>query len=120
MIERSGPGWKLLIFTGDQPLDIFNDNVDVEVRLSDGTRWGATFFTLKCIATMMEEYGQTGKAAGGLYFWYADLVVVRDLAPRTIEECVTAMLGSGDLPQAFERLDNDVVDDLIPDKPATT
>jgi hypothetical protein len=32
MIERSGPGWTLIIFTGNQTLDIFNDNVDIEVH----------------------------------------------------------------------------------------
>jgi len=105
MIELEGSGWTLKIFTGEQPIDIANDNLDIEVRLADGTRHGATFFTLANIASLMKKYRETGEGGSGMYFWCSDLVVVRDLAPATIKTCVEEMIEAGELTQAFHHLE---------------
>ncbi|MEV0117365.1 hypothetical protein AB0H77_29720 [Streptomyces sp. NPDC050844] len=52
------------------------ENVDVELRLPDGTRWSATFMTLREIAEVMDRRKQTGECAGGAFFQCPDLVIV--------------------------------------------
>lgn len=106
-IRKQLPGWELIIFTGEQPIDVSNDSLDVEVVFSDGRRYGATFCTLANIASLMQKYRETGECGEGLYYWCADLVIARDLAPSTIQTCVEDLMHSGELSQAFLRLADD-------------
>jgi len=55
----------------------------------------------------MESYKASGECGGGMYYWCSDLVIVRDVAPTTIEACVEAMIASDELRQAFKRLSDD-------------
>jgi hypothetical protein len=65
-----------VIFGGDQPLCRMNDNVDVEVRLSDGSRWSGTFFTIRNVRALFTKNRATGECANGLYLWAADMILV--------------------------------------------
>ncbi|WP_208608492.1 hypothetical protein [Amycolatopsis pretoriensis] len=40
------------------------ENVDVEVRLPDGSRWSATIFTLAEVERLMSEWVETGEYGG--------------------------------------------------------
>jgi hypothetical protein len=44
------------------------DNVDVDVRLADGSRWGATIFTLAEVARLLDSCSHTGEALSGAGF----------------------------------------------------
>ncbi|MCX4672326.1 hypothetical protein OG453_37635 [Streptomyces sp. NBC_01381] len=63
-----------MLGTDDRAEDV--ENVDVELCLPDGTRWSATFMTLREIAEVMERWKQTGECAGGAFFQCPDLVIV--------------------------------------------
>jgi hypothetical protein len=43
-------------------------NVDVELRLADGSRWSATVFTLAEVDRVMRSWEASGEALGGRYF----------------------------------------------------
>src|SRR5262245_41929366 len=106
MIVRTHPGWELTIYTGPDPYDIDNGNVDVEVELADGRRFGATFFTLRNIQKQMEQDRAAGTCGGGQYFSCRDLVVVRNVAPSTIEGAVESMIREGTIEGVFLPLDD--------------
>lgn len=99
------PAYRVEVFAGSGPTDPADDNVDVEVTFEDGRRYGATCFTLRNIARLMENYVATGECAGGLYFWCVDLVVIRDVSQPSIEKCVAHLVAEGDLDRVFARLD---------------
>ncbi len=87
-----------------RPWDVADDNVDVEVCLSDGSVYGATFFTLGNLESRFEKNSRTNEYAGGLYLWAADMIVVRTLTQDAIERTVRDLLSQGDLESAFSLL----------------
>ncbi|MEV4671055.1 hypothetical protein AB0K34_05310 [Actinomadura sp. NPDC049382] len=72
----------------DEPDSV--ENVDVEVTFSDGTRWGATFLTVREIERIMDRWRMSGEGQNGTVFRCPDLVIVRDGGVRAI----TAVLES--------------------------
>jgi hypothetical protein len=99
------PGYTILIFQGAEELDLDDDNVDVEVRLDDGRRWGATFFTLRNIKTLLSRYEFTGDCRRGLYLTVPYMVIVRELTHESIIASVEDLKAENQLEQVFERLD---------------
>ena len=57
-IQRNN--YKLTIYTGIDPLDPDNANVDVQVTFPNGESFSAVFFTLQNIDTLMKDYEKTG------------------------------------------------------------
>ena len=70
-------------------------NVDVEVVLSDGSRWGATLVTLAEVHRMM---------ARSAYFWCPETVIVRDPGVAGMTAVITGLLRKDDLRHVFRRL----------------
>lgn len=65
-------------------------NVDAELRLSDGTRWSATFMTLEEISRVMERWKETGENFGGAFFQCSDLVIIPE---GGVEAMVNSFMG---------------------------
>ncbi|MGW2095248.1 hypothetical protein [Promicromonospora sukumoe] len=42
-------------------------NADVELTVSDGTRWAATVLTLGEVARLMDSYQESGECQSGAY-----------------------------------------------------
>lgn len=84
-----------------QPRSNTDENIDVEVTLSGGERFTATFTTLKNIAAIMEGYRKSGECLAGKYFWASELIVVDDLNLESIRKVVADLLKSGELFRAF-------------------
>jgi hypothetical protein len=80
-------------------------NVDAEVRLSDGSRWSATVFTLVEVARLMGSWSDTGEAQGGRYFYCSDGLIVRDPGLQAMTEAIAGLIDSGEFDQVFQRLD---------------
>ena len=97
--------YSIRIGNGRQDLDPDNDNVDVEVRFTDGGRYAATFFTVKNLRALMHRYAESGECADGLYVWAADMIVVARLTPSTIRAVVDDLLKSGEFNDAFASLE---------------
>jgi len=53
---------------GENVIDPTDDNVDVLVFTEDGSRYSATFFTLKNIETLMNKWRKSGECGNGSYF----------------------------------------------------
>ena len=87
-------------------VDALDNNIDVFVEFSDGSRYTATFFTLHNLNTLMREYELTGECAGGLYIWASDMIVVRELSPASIEQCVASLIENHEFEGAFTRLED--------------
>ena len=82
--------------------DLKNDNVDIEVKLSNGKRYGATFFTLTNIQYIFEKYKSTGECLNGLYFWSSNMIVVEKLTLEVIDLTVRDLLNNGEFFSIFE------------------
>lgn len=95
------PDYEIWILEGVDPLCPEDDNVDVYVRFPDGAKFGATFFTLQNVDTLMSTWSRTGECSG-LYFWCTDPIIVRRLTIETIREVVQDLYRTGDLRKAFK------------------
>ncbi|MFJ4412253.1 hypothetical protein [Streptomyces sp. NPDC088910] len=82
-------------------------NVDVEVRLTDGSRWSATVFTVAEVQRLMERWAQTGEEAGGRYFWCSDGLIVREAGIANMTEAISGVLDEGDFEQILQRLEDE-------------
>jgi len=89
---------------GAQVWDPVKDNVDVEVTLADGSRFGATFFTLTNVQRLFEKNRTTGECKAGLYLWAAQMILVERLTIEVIRTTVEDLLGSGEFHVAFRSL----------------
>ncbi|ANN18503.1 hypothetical protein SD37_24665 [Amycolatopsis orientalis] len=88
----------------DEELDQVN-NVDVEVRLPDGSRWSATVFTVAEVERLMARWAETGEHSGGKYFWCSDGLVVRDPGVDNFVRVLAAIHEEGQLTTILNRLD---------------
>jgi hypothetical protein len=93
--------YDLVIMAGDQPLDRMNDNVDVEVRLSDGSRWSSTFFTINNVKALFAKNRATDECANGLYLWASDMILVERLDESVIRMTIDDLTLSGEFHAAF-------------------
>jgi hypothetical protein len=91
---------------GTQVWDPSTDNVDVEVTLAEGGRFGATFFTLESVHRLFQKNRVTGECAGGLYLWAADMILVDLLTTEVIQKTVEDLLATGEFFSAFSRFDD--------------
>ncbi|NLF06202.1 MAG: hypothetical protein GX593_14560 [Actinomycetales bacterium] len=82
-------------------------NVDVEIRLLDGSRWSATIFSLAEVDRLMKVWEGTGEAAGGRCFWSPDGLIVREPGIRVMVDVITDLLASGEFDGAFHRLSDE-------------
>jgi hypothetical protein len=91
---------------GPQIWDPSTDNVDIEITLEDGGRFGATFFTLENVKRLFEKNRATGECSGGTYLWAADMILVKDLTMDVIRTTVHDLLDSGEFYSAFSKFDD--------------
>lgn len=99
--EQSATFYQLHLVEGEGGLDPLDDNVDVEVRFSNGTRYTATFFTLENIRRLLHRYEKSGECCQGLYFWAADIIIVRDLRRESLEETIDDLIATGEFYSVF-------------------
>lgn len=90
----------------DDDLDLVC-NVDLEVRLLDGSRWSATVFTVAEVARLMETWAGSDEALGGRYFWCSDGLIVREPGVSNMTDVIAGLLDSGEFTQILLRLDGD-------------
>src|ERR1051326_5653177 len=97
-----GPGYRIGVIEGVDDLDPLDDNVDLEVLFDNGRGYGATFFTVENVRTLMEKDAET-RGYEEPYVWAPYMVIVRDHRPETIAETVAAFIREEKLDQAFVR-----------------
>lgn len=89
----------------DEVADPLNDNADVIVTLTDGSRWIGTAFTLANVQEIMKRHERSGESAGGRYFWAPDMLIVRELTEEALELTVADLIRDECLHVAFSRYD---------------
>lgn len=88
-----------LVGGGENPGEV--DNVDVEVRYPDGSRWSATMVTLDEVDRIMHRWERTGECADGSYFVVPDGLIVREPGVRKMAAVLIALHDSGELKSAL-------------------
>jgi hypothetical protein len=86
----------ILVFSAKPLEDVTDDNVDIEVRLLDGTRWSATVFTVDNLRSLMAKWRSTGECSGR-YVSAADMIVVERLSDSGLRELVDELVAEGTL-----------------------
>jgi hypothetical protein len=82
-------------------------NVDVEVRLADGSRWSVTVFTVAEIQRLMESWSRSREAMGGRYFLCSDGLSVRDPGIESMAQVIAGLFHSGEFAEILQRLDDE-------------
>lgn len=77
------------------------ENVDVFVRLADGSEWTATVFTLAEVRRLMDRWALSGEAQAGTYFWCWDGLIVRDAGVASVVEVLAGLVASGEVRKVF-------------------
>ncbi|MFE3900620.1 hypothetical protein ACFXPY_09700 [Streptomyces sp. NPDC059153] len=90
----------------DEDLDLVC-NVDVEVRLMDGSRWSATVFTVAEVTRLMEAWAGSGEALGGRYFSCSDGLIVRDPGIDSMAHVIAGLIENDEFSETFKRLSDD-------------
>jgi hypothetical protein len=88
------------------------ENVDAMVTLLDGTRWSATFMSLREIQRIMDRWRSTGECDGGAYFQCYDLVIIRDAGIPAMMRTLEHALSTGGPHTLLTRLDDSTDDDI--------
>ena len=80
----------------------FNDNVDVEVEFKNGLKYHATFFTLKNIEEIMNNYKNTRECLSGKYFWSSQMIIIEKLEPDLIISAIEDLIKSDEFEFVFK------------------
>ena len=94
--EKNGP-----IIGGELPS---NDNTDVVVKLEDGKKYWATFFTYQNIEFLTKKNREYGENLSGKYFWSRNMILIDEINRNLIEEVVEEMLNESCFDSAFEEI----------------
>jgi hypothetical protein len=73
------------------------ENVDVFVRLADGSEWTATVFTLAEVHRLMDRWAVSGEALGGKYFWCWDALFIRNAGVAAIVDVLAGLVASNEV-----------------------
>ena len=102
-VESDGFEASFLLSADEHPADACN--VDVEIRLDDGSRWGATVFTIDEVRRLMDRWATNGEAQSGRYFACPDGLIVREPGVDAMVAVIAGLLASGGLGSVLQRLD---------------
>jgi len=89
--------YKIMFPAPYQVLDIYNDNLDINIVLENGEVYFGTLFTLKNIQYLMESDSD-------IYFWSTDMLIMKDLSYESISIVVKKLLDDGILKQVFSKI----------------
>jgi hypothetical protein len=81
-------------------------NVDVFVRLPDGSQWSATVCTVAEVARLMDRWRGTGEALNGGYYWCSDGLIVREPGVSAMVGVIAGLLESGVFNEVMSRIDD--------------
>ncbi|MBI3688884.1 MAG: hypothetical protein HY241_16375 [Actinobacteria bacterium] len=82
-----------LMGEGDDPATI--ENVDAELTLEDGTRWSATFLTLREVGEILDRWKDSGEFLSGGYLRIPDLIVTREAGLTVMAAALRDLLEKG-------------------------
>lgn len=89
--------FKIIIPAGYTVQNTENDNIDVNIVLSNGQVYYGTLFTILNIQSLMKQQND-------LYFWAEDMIIVRDLKKETIKNAVFKIIDDELLEVSFSKI----------------
>jgi hypothetical protein len=98
------PRYKLRVLEGVRRVDREDDNVDVEVEFEDGSKYAATFFSVRNLQSLLDRYAETGDCLNGLYVWSKNMIILRELTRQHIALTVSDLVNTGEFANAFEKI----------------
>ena len=78
-----------------------DDNTDVIVTFSGGSKWVATFFSYDNIKTISSKNQKTGECLSGRFFWATDMILIDRVTRERIEEVIIHLIDEGDFTDIF-------------------
>jgi hypothetical protein len=96
----------IVVFTAEPLEDVTDDNVDIEVRLPDGSRWSATVFTVNNLRSLMAKWRSTGEHSGR-FVSAPDMIVVDRLSDADLRDLVDELVAEGTLRDVLRSLSDD-------------
>jgi hypothetical protein len=78
-----------------------DENSDILVEFSNGTRWEATFFTFLNIENLRKKNQQTGENLNGKYFEGDNTVIIDKLSRPDIRKVIDNMIQQGTFDMVF-------------------
>jgi hypothetical protein len=84
-----------------------NDNLDIEIELSNGDRYWGTFFTIENVESLFKKNLETGECRNGTYLWAAHMVIVRRLDQETITRTIEGLLQDQELDHALYKIERE-------------
>jgi len=96
----------ILVFTAEPLEGVADDNVDIEVRLPDGSRWSATVFTVDNLRSLMAKWRSTGERSGR-FVSAPDMIVVDHLSDAGLRDLVDDLVAEGTLQEVLRPLTDD-------------
>jgi hypothetical protein len=81
--------FKIIFPTGYQVNDIDDDNIDLNIVLSDERVYFVTLFTLKNINRLMKKDNE-------VYFWADSMLIVKNLQKETIRNTIIDIISDKD------------------------
>ncbi|MEV7009935.1 hypothetical protein [Streptosporangium sp. NPDC051022] len=91
------------------------DEADATIYFPDGSRRYATFMTLDVVRKKMDGDARTGECLGGRYFYWSDLIIIRDVGFEGMAAAIRDLITSGYIENAcglLEPLDDEEEDDI--------
>jgi hypothetical protein len=99
--------FKIIFPAGYSIETIYNDNIDINIILSNGSVYFAILFTVINIQTLMKNEKL-------LFFWSTDMVIIKDLKKETIMEVVSKIIEEGYLEISFSKIGS--IENVYPTK----
>ena len=95
--------YSIVIFSGRiNPIEEIDDNIDVQVNMSDGKYYSATIFTLQNVHSLFDKNKLSGECDSGLYFSCPDMVIVEKLSVEVVERLVDHLVETRELETVFK------------------
>ena len=80
-----------------------DDNTDVMVKFENGSEWITTFFTYQNIISISEKNKTTGECLHGSYFWASDMILIKKISRKEIEEVIKGLIKDGTFERVFTK-----------------
>ena len=80
-----------------QVIDVYDDNLDVNIILENDEVYFGTLFTLTNIDKLMEKNCE-------IYFWSTDMLIVKELSYKGIYAALQTVLNDGSFNSVFSKI----------------
>lgn len=88
--------FKIIFILGYRSVDTNNDNIDINIIFESGKVYAAVLATIENVITSLN--------GGDLYYWWSDLIIIKDLRKETIKSAIQATIKNGYFNSIFSEI----------------